>query len=414
MEKPGVWARIKAFTRGEQDAETLYAYKRAGAPVHDLLDAAERRRFELAAGGTSPFEMSAQVGTELACTWNAFALQTLGDKMLEADEVADPDTAGFVPPVTFNQVQGYYQQVQQWLAYASRAGHDAAFGLPYGTLPARLPDWSPVEPCPRPHIDAMMAALKAMLLHAEAAMNALETRTPASDLARLGQVRGLYAQVKSRAEYAAGMYSPGASQALHEQVEEVAKKALEELYLVGQYLSYPALMTALPIAAQPITTPPTPATQLHPWRGQTPLPGHPDFNKWVMTDPNTRPSLMKDPQVSRVLDDMWKLDPDPRASLGLWEDIRAAEERGDVTYARHPGGTLIGYYFCAPYAAIYQAINPVMIGDTPVPRGQRFTIECAPEGTRIGYPFKREVVLGTFGPAQIDYCDPDAPPPHEE
>ena len=412
MERPSVWARIKAFTRGEQDAETLYAYKRAGAPVHDQLDAAERRRFEFAATGISPFAMSAQVGLELACTWNAFALQTLGDKMLEADEVADPDSVGFVPPVTFDQVEGYYEGVQRWLAYASRATHDPSFTLPPRTLPAKLPDWSPVEPCPRPHLDAMIAAVRAMQVHLEAAMLALEKNTPEADLPKLSRLRGLFAEAVTASNYAASMYAPRASQALHEQIEERAKKAIEDIYLVGQYVSYPALLLDPPKA--PAGKGKRGAAQSEVLRGSTPLPRESGFDPWVMTDPNSLSYLKKDAGVRRVLDDMWALDPDPRASVGLWEDIRAAEDRGDVKYARHPNGSLVGYYFCAPYAAIYEAVRPVIIGDTPVPRGQRFTIECAPEGTRVGYPFKREVVLGSFRPSTIDYCDPDQPPPHDE
>lgn len=260
MDRPTAWARLRAFTRGEQDAETLYAFKRAGSGVHDLLDAAERRRFGLATSGRSPFSVSRQVGLALTCTWNAFALQTLGDKMLEADEVADPDTAGFVPPVTFSQVQAYYQDVQRWMAHASRAQHDPGFDLPPGSLPAGLPAWSPVEPCPRPHLDAMIAALKAMQLHLEAAMHALETSTPEADAPKLGRLRGLYAEAVSSASYALNMYAPNASLQLHEQVEERAKAAVEQLYRVGQFVSFPALMVvpATPPDIRPARLPPTP------------------------------------------------------------------------------------------------------------------------------------------------------------
>lgn len=414
MERPGVWQRIKAFARGERDAETLYAYRRAGSSVHEELDEAERRRFDMAASGQSPFEMSRQVGLELACTWNAFALQTLGDKMLEADEVADPDSVGFVPPVTFDQVQAYYSDVQRWLAHANRARHDATFDLPVNTLPARLPAWSPVEPCPRPHLDAMMTALKAMQLHAEAAMHALEKSTPQKDQAKLSRLRGLFAEAVSKGNYAANMYAPHASTALHEQVEELAKVAVEQLYQVGQYISYPDLLLS---QQKPPTSKGSPGRTGKPgqyMRGTTPLPGQAGFDPWVMTDPNSVKSLRRDDGVVRVINDMWALDPNPRESLGLWEDIRMAQDLGAVDYARHPNGSLVGYYFCAPYAAIYEAKKPVVIGDTTVPRGQRFTIECAPEGTRIGYPFKREVVLGNFRPSTIDYCDPDQPPPHDE
>ena len=404
MERPGVWKRIRAGLRGEQDAETLYAYKRAGASVHDLLDAAERRRLEFAATGVSPFAMTAQVGTELACIWNAFALQTLGDKMLHADEVADPDTAGFVPPVTFGQVDAYYREVQTWMAHATRAAHDPDFTLPTGALPATLPEWSPVEPCPRPHLDAMIAALQAMQLHLEAAMQALEAHTPETDAKNLARLRGLFAQAISGAKYARDMYTPGASAALHEQIEERAKKAVEDIYRVGQLVSYPALLREPP--ARSVGRPPAA-------RPQVALPGEPGFDPWVMTDPNSVAGIRRDPKTHAVIDDMWSLDPDPRASVRLWQDIQEAVARQDVTYARHPGGALVGYYFCTPWAAVYEAVRPVVIGDTPVPRGQRFTIECAAEGVRLGYPFKRDVVLGTFRPSTIDYCDPDAPPPHD-
>ena len=152
METPGIWARMRAFTRGERDAQTLYAYRQAGAAVHPLLDAAERRRFDLLVGGVSPFALKRHVGLELACAWNAFALQALGDKMLAADETADPGTVGFVPPVTFDQVEGYYQQVQRWLGHASQATPTSTCpggpcqppsrpGHPWSPVPGRI--WRP-------------------------------------------------------------------------------------------------------------------------------------------------------------------------------------------------------------------------------------------------------------------------------
>lgn len=393
---------MRASLRGEQDAETLYAYKRAGAPVHDLLDAAERRRFGMAASGQSPFGMPRQLGLELACTWNAFALQTLGDKMLEADEQADPGTVGFVPPVTFQQVQSYYAEVQRWLAHASRAEHDPDFRLPRGSLPARLPDWSPVEPCPRPHLDALVAALRAMQLHLESAMHALEQHTPEADAPRLARLRGLFAEALAGASYALGMYAPQASAALHEQVEALAKRAVENIYRVGQLVSDPALLDAEPAARE---APPAPR--------RAALPGEVGFDPWVMTTPLHVDMLRRDPNAARVIHEMWALDPHPAESLRLWQDIQDAVQRGAARLARQPGGQPVGHYFCTPYAAIYEAVRPVVIGDTPVRAGQRFTLECAAEGVRLGYPFKREVVIANFSPAQIDYCDPDAPPPHE-
>ncbi|MBB5234321.1 hypothetical protein [Deinococcus budaensis] len=408
METPGVWTRVRAFARGERDAETLYAYRRAGAQIHPLLDAAERRRFDLTVSGTSPFALKRHVGLELACAWNAFTLQTLGDKMLGADETADPATVGFVPPVTFDQVQGYYTEVQRWLGYASQAGHDADFELPAGTLPAKLPDWSPVEPCPRPHLDAMIAALDAMRLHAEAAMHTVEQATPEADAAKLARLNGQLAEALARANYVSGMYTPGASVTLHEQIEAHAKQAIEGLYRVGQLISYPALLVDGDRAASPRKA-----------RGKgpflrTPLPGEPGFDRWAMTDPNNVASLRKNPDAQRVIDEMWALDPDPVASVTLWDEVRRAVETGGAAIAKNVQGEPLGFFFCTPYCAIYEAKRPLVIGDTPVPKGKRFTLEVAAEGVRIGYPFKREIVVGNFrAGAAIDYCDPDQPPPHD-
>lgn len=409
MDTPGIWTRVRAFTRGERDAETLYAYRQAGAQVHPMLDDAERRRFDLTLSGTSPFAVKRHVGLELACAWNAFTLQTLGDKMLAADETADPGTVGFVPPVTFDQVNAYYTEVQRWLGYASQAAHDPEFELPVGTLPARLPNWSPVEPCPRPHLDAMIAALDAMRVHAEAAMHALEKATPESDAAKLARLRGQFAEALSKAAYVSGMYRPGASLALHEQIEEQAKGAIEGLYRVGQLISYPALLVEGPRAASPKQA-----------RGKgpflrTPLPGQTGFDPWAMTDPNSRNVLRRDANAQRVIDEMWALDPDPVATVGLWDEIRRAVETGGAKTAQTNQGKPLGFYFCTPYCAIYEATRPLMIGDTAVRKGERFTLEAAAEGVRVGYPFKREVVTGNFrSGVPIDYCDPDAPPPHDE
>lgn len=405
METPGIWARIRAFARGERHAETLYAYRRAGAEIHPLLDAAERRRFDLTLSGTSPFAVQRHVGLELVCTWNAFTLQTLGDKMLEADELADPDTVGFVPPVTFDQVQAYYTEVQLWLGYASQAGHDPEFDLPPGKLPARLPEWSPVEPCPRPHLDAMIAALHTLRGHAEVAMHNLEQTTPEADKPRLARLQGQFAQAMAKANYTANMYVPDASLALHEQIEEHAKRAIEDLYRVGQLISYPALLVEGGRAA---TSPGK--TKLK----RTPLPGEPGFDPWVMTDPEHVAQLQRNKNAQRVIGEMWDLDPDPAASVALWDDIRRAVDTGAAVLAKNKAGRSMGHYFCTPYCAIYEAKRPLVIGDTPVPQGQQFTLECAAEGVRIGYPFKREVVIGDFRAAAIDYCDPDQPPPHDE
>jgi hypothetical protein len=41
---------------------------------------------------------------------------------------------------------------------------------------------------------------------------------------------------------------------------------------------------------------------------------------------------------------MWKYDPNPRRTLGLYAEIEAARERGDVDYAKNADGSRFGFY----------------------------------------------------------------------
>lgn len=84
-----------------------------------------------------------------------------------------------------------------------------------------------------------------------------------------------------------------------------------------------------------------------------------------------------------------------------------------MAYATSARGQRVGHFFCTPYAPIYVARRAVVIGGQRLGTAQQFTLEAAAEGVRAGYPFKRGLVTGDFQPADLDYCDPDAPPPHD-
>jgi len=166
---PNLLTRVRATLRGEVLADTLEAYRRAGATVTDLFLEAEQRRSVLTAEGTDLW--SAPSGTQalLLCTWNAFALQTLGDALLEADYAADPKTVGFVPPVTAEQALAFYAEVAPWLTRARQAQADEGFRLDVH-VPAELPEGAETDPCPREHLLAMMAAMATLREHAELAV----------------------------------------------------------------------------------------------------------------------------------------------------------------------------------------------------------------------------------------------------
>src|SRR6202011_1048810 len=109
--RPGLMTRLAAAMRGEIAATTVEAYRRAGAAAYqDMLDA-EQLRADLAAYGGSQWIARSHQASQLLCAWNAFALQTLGDQLVEADYQADPRTAGFLPPVTAEQAAVFLGEV---------------------------------------------------------------------------------------------------------------------------------------------------------------------------------------------------------------------------------------------------------------------------------------------------------------
>jgi hypothetical protein len=154
------------------------------------------------------------------------------------------------------------------------------------------------------------------------------------------------------------------------------------------------------------------AGQAATWRFP-PMPGQTDFDPWVMTDPESVGTLKKDNKARVVIEEMWRYNPEPRKTLEVFMEIEAARERGDIDYARDARGKRIGHYFCTPWAPIYVVKRPVTIFGERLNTMQQFTLEAAAEGVLIGEEFKLEIVTGSFSTAELDYCDPRKPAPHD-
>jgi hypothetical protein len=66
--------------------------------------------------------------SQLLCAWNAFALQTLGDQLVEADYQASPRTAGYLPG-HLEQAAAFLGEVEHWSARARRASSDQTYDV---------------------------------------------------------------------------------------------------------------------------------------------------------------------------------------------------------------------------------------------------------------------------------------------
>jgi hypothetical protein len=164
---------------GEVGAATVEAYRRAGAAAYSDQADAERVRSELVLSGHSIWTAPPHQASQLLCAWNAFALQTLGDELVEADYRADPRTVGYLPKVTAEQAAAFLGEVEHWSARARRAACDETYDVTTEIcVPAPLPGWVKAEPCPRAHLDAMRAAAQAMRGRIEAALDDISKAEP--------------------------------------------------------------------------------------------------------------------------------------------------------------------------------------------------------------------------------------------
>ncbi len=406
---PTFWTRVVCLLQGEVPATTLEAYRRASVAVFDLLTQAEQERLSASADGKNAWTLPPAKQAELVCSWNAFVLQTLGNAFLDADYRDQPATVGFVPPITADQVLRFYTPVEGWLTRAQQAHADPGYRLDV-TVPADLPPWSEVEPCPNSHLHGMLEAARAILSHAQTALNVLENAkdlTPEQEKQR-GTIRGMLAAAAAKAKYADDMHSHNPTRDVHERMEEHLKVAIEQLFRVGQIAAMPQNATQ---AVPP--NPSMPISKSAPAPKKLPLPGERGFDEWCLTDRAARSNYVSDPEARKALQTMWRLDPDPARTLAIKAEIDAAYTRGDITFTSDRNKKPLGYFFCCPWGSVYSVVRPVTLGGVKLVPLQQFVFDVTAEGYNLGVPFRRHIKIGTFQPTdEFEYGDPDEEPDH--
>lgn len=399
--RPSLMTRVAALMRGEVRDETIEAFRQAGQRVYGDLLAADAVRERLAVDGTDLWHASAGTRSQLLCTWNAYALQTLGEAFLVADEQADPMTVGYLPPVTAEQVARFLGQVEHWSSAARRGAADPGFDVLAGeALPAPLPPWVEVEPCPAAHLAAMRAAAQTLADSAEHALaDFLRAGVPKERTAAADRLAGFAADARSAAEYGASLAGPGPAGArVHEAAEASLHRAIEGFYRLGQLLAAPMLLDR----PQPAPTPVGGG-------GRLPLPGEPGFDPWVLTSPPSRARWRRDPSAVRAVQNLWRYDPDPAATLAVQGEIDAAVRSGALQPWEVRRGAEPAHFYCCPWGAIYLVRRPVVLAGRALRVGEQVTFDVSAEDMARGGRFRRELVTGPFGETDdIDYCDPAA------
>lgn len=389
--KPGFGTRMVARLHGEIPAAAVEAYRRAGAEVYDLIGEFDQSRADWGVHGVTAWTAPTSTQITLLAAWSAFALQVLGDEMIDADYAADPSTPGYLPPVTARQALAFYGPVPTWLAIAREAQASESFKLDV-TVPTALPPFVAVEPCPLAHLAAMRAATARLRTQAEATLSGFSLGDDAPQQQANDKIKELRACATADDDYATRLWADRLPPDVHTDVERHLKTALEGYFELGQLLAMPAA------ALQPRSTPS---------RHSNTAGGPSDFDPWCLTDPESRDQWQHDRQAQRSIEALWANDSNPEATLRTHGEIDAALANGDIGYAVDSRGHRIGHYYCCPWSPIYVVKRPTILGGVHLQPMEQFTFDVSAEEITAGGSFKRNVLVANFHPTtEVDYCDP--------
>ncbi|WP_433077587.1 hypothetical protein ACQP1P_34930 [Dactylosporangium sp. CA-052675] len=387
--RPSLLTKMRASLAKERDAVVLEALRSAGKAAYDEMMRADRAREQLAADGRTQWDAPPATGSLLLAAWNGFMLQTLGEQFLDADYAARPGTVGYVPAVTFDQVSAWLAAVEGWVSRARQArvnpDYDIAAEL---ALPAGLPDWAEVRPCPPEHLTALLAAVPPLRQHIEVALYDLERAgVPDEHRAAVNRLKQLNAEAAAAADYAMGLRTERHDARLHELIENNLKTALELWFHVGQLAAMPSLLGSYE-SLRPAGRPDVRA-----------LPGGGRFDPWCLTDPVTLKRWQKDRRAREAIALLWREDPDPAATLALKSEVDAAFAAGDIVPLRTRDGSSC-YYEC-PWSPLYEVRRPLRIGGRQLRVLQQFALQAisGADGT-----FRRGIVVGPFeATSEVEY-----------
>ncbi|HEY2372763.1 MAG TPA: hypothetical protein VGH82_09465 [Gaiellaceae bacterium] len=170
------------------------------------------------------------------CAWNAFALQTIADRLLDADTAADPGTVGYVPRETLAFARACYDQVPDWL-YLARGMRSDPDPRVADRLPARLPLWEHYEPTRASELRGLQDAFEALQARTETKVNALSGTDRVC-----AELRHLCAQMRADADYAEQVGVRGSGPVERGEARSHLLSALHRAFMLGQLLALPSLV----------------------------------------------------------------------------------------------------------------------------------------------------------------------------
>jgi hypothetical protein len=295
-------------------------------------------------------------------------------ELLAADAAFDPQTAGYLPQITYDQANALCQQIQPALQYVLVALNDPSF-MPDIPMPLVLGPRIEYgeQPCPVTHLQGMIGAAREVREWAAGLIaqytNAVNQVTvpvtvpiPEGITAHIKAPQGRLARADSQLRFGTdfvGQVSQlQATPEMHMQAENSLWEALQNYFLLNQAVAMPELLRPGQPGIQ--------GTQqnLLP-RSYHDLRVSPD-DLWRVASPSARSELRGTEFGTEEMQEMWqKMGGVLSAGAQQYlEEVDAAVARGN-TY-------VVAAMANCPFEPIYRTRRPLEIGGTSVPAGFEF------------------------------------------
>jgi hypothetical protein len=356
--------------RGEISDSSVQGYLRAASQIEEIWQQIDERLAALISQGTAPWEAYAQLRYPLAYIRAARTYQVFVKELLAADAAFDPRTAGYLPPITYDQANALCSQIQPALQYTVAALNDPAYvpGIPTPlVLGPRIENEG--RPCPVTHLQGIIAATRevrewatGLLAQYEHSIHQMSTSIPTDITTHLTALRGLLAQADSQWRFGTdftGQVTQGqATPEMHMQAENYLWDALQNYFLLNQAVAMPELLRAAQ-SRRPVSGPGTASRE---YRDRRISPE----DLWRYSAPSARSELYGTEFGSREMGEMWR-----RMGGILSAGAQQYLDEVDDALARNDVYVIAVMANC-PYEPIYRTRRPLSIGGTLVPTDFEF------------------------------------------
>ncbi len=242
--------------QGEVSDANIRGYLRAASQIEDVWQQIDEKLAALISQGMAPWEAYKQLRYPLAFIRAARACQVFVKELLAADAAADPQMAGYLPRVTYDQADALCHQIQPGLEHAVGALNDLNY-VSDVALPLILGPRVESEgvPCPVAHLQGMVAAAReirewaaGLIAQYELAVKHVDGPVPDWVSSHISALQSRLAQADSQLRFGVdlvGQISQGeATPQLHEEAENSLWEAMQNFFLINQAVAMPEALQA--------------------------------------------------------------------------------------------------------------------------------------------------------------------------